>query len=53
METHKIEAHKITKPIQLMAVGFVALVLIDTAFLTAAVKINSPAWLAPSLVWCV
>ncbi|OHC00076.1 MAG: hypothetical protein A3G70_06245 [Planctomycetes bacterium RIFCSPLOWO2_12_FULL_39_13] len=50
METHKIEAHKITKPIQLMAVGFVALVLIDTAFLTAAVKINSPAWLAPSLV---
>jgi len=50
METHKIEAHKITKPIQLMAVWFVALLLIDTAFLTAATKINSPAWLAPSLV---
>jgi hypothetical protein len=50
MQTHKIEAHKITKPIQLMAVWFIALLLIDAAFLTAAAKINSPAWLAPSLV---
>ena len=50
METHKIEAHKITKPIQLMAVWFVALLLIDATFLTAAAKINSPTWLAPTLV---
>ena len=49
METHKIEAHKITKPIQLMAVWFIALLLIDSAFLTAAAKITSPAWLAPTL----
>lgn len=50
MVTHKIEAHKITKPIQLMVVWFVALLLIDTAFLTAAAKINSPTWLAPTIV---
>lgn len=50
METHKIEAHKITKPIQLMAVWFVALLLIDSAFLTAAVKITTPPWLAPTLI---
>src|SRR3989339_762645 len=50
MGTQRIEAHKITKPIQLMAVWFVALLLIDTAFLTAAAKINSPTWLGPTLV---
>ncbi|MCE5252414.1 hypothetical protein LLG96_19610 [bacterium] len=50
METHKIEAHKITRPIQLMAVWFIALLLIDTTFLTAAAKINSPTWIASTLV---
>lgn len=50
METYKIEAHKITKPIQLMAVWFIALLLIDTAFLAAAAKINTPTWIAPTLV---
>lgn len=49
MEAHKIEAHKITKPIQLMAVWFVALLLIDSAFLMAAAKITIPAWLPPTL----
>lgn len=49
METYKIEAHKITKPIQLMAVWFMALLLIDSAFLTAAAKITTPAWIAPTL----
>ena len=33
-----------------MAVWFVALLLIDSAFLTAAAKIISPPWLAPTLV---
>ena len=50
MKTQKIEAHKITKPIQLMAVWFVALLFIDSAFLTAAVNISTPSWLAPTLV---
>ncbi len=50
MDTHRITAHKITKPIQLMAVWFVALLLIDSAFLTAAAKISTPPWLAPTLV---
>jgi len=46
----KIEAHKITKPIQLMAVWFIALLLLDSAFLFAAVKVTHPSWLAPTLV---
>ncbi len=50
MQDQKIEAHKITKPIQLMAVWFVALLLLDSAFLLAAVKVTQPAWLAPTLV---
>ena len=50
METQKIEAHKIKKPIQLMAVWFITLVLIDSAFLTAAVNISTPSWLSPTLV---
>lgn len=49
METQKIEAHKITKPIQLMAVWFIALLLIDSAFLTAAANISIPSLLAPAL----
>ena len=50
MQAARIEAHKITKPIQLMAVWFSALLLIDGAFLAAAAKINKPYWLAPTLV---
>ena len=42
MEDHKIEPHKITKPIQLMAVWFVALILIDSELLTAATFIKEP-----------
>src|SRR3989339_212245 len=49
MGTQRIEAHKITKPIQLMAVWFIALLLIDSAFLTATAKITTPTWLAPTL----
>ena len=49
MENHKIEPHRITKPIQLMAVWFIALLLIDSAFLTAAVNIHQQRWLSPLL----
>ncbi len=50
MKTQTSEAHKITKPIQLMAVWFMALLLIESAFLTAAANISTPSWLAPTLV---
>ena len=50
MQDHKIEAHKITKPIQLTAVWFVALLLLDSAFLLAAAKTSQSSWLAPTLV---
>jgi hypothetical protein len=49
LETQKIDAHKITKPMQLMAVWFIALLLIDSAFLTAAAKIVNPPWICPML----
>ncbi|KIX12254.1 hypothetical protein X474_19750 [Dethiosulfatarculus sandiegensis] len=49
MQTQKIDAYKITKPIQLMAVWFVALLLIVSAFLTAAINLAIPSWLSPSL----
>jgi prokaryotic YEATS domain len=46
---HNVEPHKITKPIQLTAVWFVALLLLDSAFLVAASKTSQPAWMAPTL----
>lgn len=49
MEGQRIEPHKITKPIQLMAVWLIALLLIDSLFLTAAAKISTPQWVAPML----
>ncbi len=50
MDGQKIEPHKITKPIQLMAVWFVALLLIDSELLTAATLIKEPCWIPPLLV---
>jgi len=49
MAETNIEPHRITKPIQLLAVWFSALVLIDSAFLIASAKIATPAWIAPML----
>lgn len=46
----KIEPHKVTKPIQLLAAWLVGLVLINGSFLTAAAKINTPVWIVPTLV---
>lgn len=50
MEDHKIEPHKITKPIQLMGVWFIALLLIDSELLAAATFIKEPFWIPPLLV---
>ena len=50
MDSPKIDAHRITKPIQLMAVWFIALFLIDSVFLTAACKLTEPSWISPILV---
>jgi hypothetical protein len=49
MTEPKIEPHRITKPIQMLAVWFAALVLVDSSFLTAAAHIDRPDWVAPML----
>jgi hypothetical protein len=45
MSSPQIEPHKITRPIQLLAVWIAGLVLLVGAFLTAAAKIQDPTWL--------
>jgi hypothetical protein len=50
MSRPSIEAHRVRTPIQLMAVWFAALVLIEGAFLMAAVKFESLPWVAATLV---
>jgi hypothetical protein len=49
MSEAQIQPHKIKNPIQLLAVWFAALVILDGAFLTAAASINTPAWVSPML----
>src|SRR5690242_3273870 len=49
MPEPKIEPHKITTPIQLMAVWFAGLVLLEGAFLAGASKITNPPWVAAML----
>jgi hypothetical protein len=41
----KIEPHRITRPIQLLAVWIAGLILLVSAFLTAAGNISNPPWL--------
>jgi len=57
MSEQKIEPHKITKPIQLLAVWFVALFLVVGSFLGAAAAVGQPEWipgmLAIAAVVCV
>lgn len=43
--SRQIEPHKITRPIQLLAVWIAGLVLLVGAFLTAAGRIENPTWL--------
>lgn len=49
MNRAKIEPSKITKPFQLAATWFTALVIINGSFLAAAAKIKDPSW-APELL---
>lgn len=49
MPKQKIEAHKVTKPIQLLAAWLVGLILVNGSLLTAAATIKTPAW-APNLL---
>ncbi|WP_309381002.1 hypothetical protein [Cerasicoccus frondis] len=46
----KIDAHKITKPIQLLAAWLCGLVLVNLSFLTAAAHIENPSWIPATLV---
>ncbi len=50
MSTHQIVPEKINSPIQLLAAWFVALIVLDGAFLTAAGIVVSPSWLPVILV---
>lgn len=49
MSNSQIQPHKIQNPIQLLAVWFAALVLLDSAFLAAAATVSTPAWVPPML----
>lgn len=50
MTENKIEPHKVTKPIQLLAAWLVGLVLTNGSFLAAAIKIDSGAWERSALI---
>ncbi|AIA75758.1 hypothetical protein FF32_13175 [Halomonas campaniensis] len=49
MQADKIHAHKITKPIQLLAAWLVGLSIVNITFLSAASTISSPSWI-PALL---
>ena len=50
MTEHRINPDKITSPIQLLAAWFVALIVLDGAFLTAAGVVSAPLWIPAVLV---
>lgn len=45
MSNQKIDAGKITKPIQLLAVWFIGLILLVSSLLAGAATISSPSWI--------
>ncbi len=49
MSEPRIQPHKITKPIQLLAVWFVGLVALVGTLLAGAASIEVPPWLSPTL----
>jgi len=49
MDNTRIEPHRITKPIQMLAVWMSGLVLIVGAFISGAAYIKAPTWLPPML----
>ncbi len=50
MKTHEIKPEKVTTPIQLLAVWFVALLLLTGTFFATATQISDPPWIRPMLV---
>lgn len=50
MTEHRIDPRMVTKPLQLLAAWLVALIVLDTAFLTAAATIRTPDWASAVLV---
>lgn len=50
MSEQKLEPHRVTKPIQLLAAWLVGLFVIDGSFLSAAKILDKPDWLPPLLV---
>jgi hypothetical protein len=50
MSLRQILPHKITKPIQLIAVWFIALPFIEAVLIESAIRIEEPNWLRPVLV---
>ncbi len=50
MSTKNIQPEKITKPIQLLGAWLLGLLLMNSAFLTAASQISKPDWAAGALV---
>jgi signal transduction histidine kinase len=50
MSENKVEPHRVTKPIQLLAAWLVGLFVIDGSFLSAAKILDKPEWLPPLLV---
>jgi len=50
MKEHQIEPHKVTKPIQLLAAWMVGLVVTNSSFLLASVKMEPHSWEKGALV---
>lgn len=50
MDNQRIEAHKVTKPIQLLAAWLVGLVLVNGSLLATSSTFDAPVWLKASLV---
>lgn len=50
MSDHKIDASKVTKPIQLLAAWLAGLIIINGSFLTAAARLEHPDWASGLLV---
>lgn len=50
MENQKIEPHKVTKPIQLLAAWLVGLILVNGSLLVASSTFNEPIWLKATLI---
>jgi len=50
MKTHNINPEKVTTPIQLLAVWFIALLLLTGSFFATATQIKEPIWISPLLI---